>query len=673
MPALLHRSGHRPLAWLLLSFGFIVAAGPAAAQDAMLAKALAFKPRQSGVPYQQIPADQIDQCRGEETTRDGVSGYLVTSPTGQTLRWLADTDNNRKVDTWCFYSDGVEIYREWDSNGDGQPDQFRWLGSAGLRWGIDTSADGKIDVWKMISAEEATAEVVEAIRTGDISRFERLLLSSDELDALGVGPETAKQLQERLATVTEAFKTFASEQKLITNSSRWAHFGAQRPGAVPSGTLGSTRDLVAYENAVAIIDTDGQDSQLLIGTLIQVDQAWRVIDPPTAISAGTVLDDRGLFFAASAPPPQAPNRTAETGELSADMQVLITELERIDNALTQSPSTQQIERLQGERADQLRKLALASPEASERDMWIRQLADTVSAATQSNELSDGPARLEQLEADVRKLAAPAEVEGYVVFRRLQLDYNRKISQPDADFQQVQDQYTEQLQRFIQRYPEAEDTPEAIIQVALSSEFSGSPQKAIEWYSQAAERFPDTLAGRRARGSINRLQLEGRALPIKATTLDGRPFDSNQLVQAKRFVVYHYWATWCEPCKEEMVLLRQLQARYAQQGLSVIGINVDSDPDLARQFLKQAGNAYPWPHLYSEGGLDSSLAVGLGVLTLPLAILVDNSGKVVRMGSVRGDLEGTLQEQFSSTAPGSTASQPAAKPAANPNRGPNRQR
>lgn len=48
----------------------------------------------------------------------------------------------------------------------------------------------------------------------------------------------------------------------------------------------------------------------------------------------------------------------------------------------------------------------------------------------------------------------------------------------------------------------------------------------------------------------------------------------------------FWATWCEPCRDEYPMLNELAKQYAPQGLNVVGISLDQDGDLIlmRRFL-----------------------------------------------------------------------------------------
>lgn len=56
----------------------------------------------------------------------------------------------------------------------------------------------------------------------------------------------------------------------------------------------------------------------------------------------------------------------------------------------------------------------------------------------------------------------------------------------------------------------------------------------------------------------------------------------------------FWATWCEPCRDEYPMIVSLAKKYAPQGLAVVGISMDdpSDVALVRQFLAQAHPDFP---------------------------------------------------------------------------------
>jgi thiol-disulfide isomerase/thioredoxin len=65
----------------------------------------------------------------------------------------------------------------------------------------------------------------------------------------------------------------------------------------------------------------------------------------------------------------------------------------------------------------------------------------------------------------------------------------------------------------------------------------------------------------------------------------------------------FWATWCEPCREEYPSIVKLAAKYEPRGLSVIGVDMDDDADmnLVRHFLTQ--NQPMFPNYRQKPGID----------------------------------------------------------------------
>jgi thiol-disulfide isomerase/thioredoxin len=56
----------------------------------------------------------------------------------------------------------------------------------------------------------------------------------------------------------------------------------------------------------------------------------------------------------------------------------------------------------------------------------------------------------------------------------------------------------------------------------------------------------------------------------------------------------FWATWCEPCRDEFPMLNELAKQYAPQGLKVVGVNLDDDGDiiLTRRFIARYKPSFP---------------------------------------------------------------------------------
>ncbi len=90
----------------------------------------------------------------------------------------------------------------------------------------------------------------------------------------------------------------------------------------------------------------------------------------------------------------------------------------------------------------------------------------------------------------------------------------------------------------------------------------------------------------------------------------------------KVVLLDFWATWCAPCRQDIPDLIALQTRYADEGLVVIGMSLDTLPEeVVRDFVRKAGIIYPVVLASSE------LAQAYAVEALPTKVLIDRSGRI----------------------------------------------
>ncbi|HEY4951657.1 MAG TPA: TlpA disulfide reductase family protein [Candidatus Acidoferrales bacterium] len=69
------------------------------------------------------------------------------------------------------------------------------------------------------------------------------------------------------------------------------------------------------------------------------------------------------------------------------------------------------------------------------------------------------------------------------------------------------------------------------------------------------------------------------------------------------LVVNFWATWCEPCRDEYPMIVELAKEFKPQGVSVIGVDMDdeSDMNLVRRFI--ARTQPPFPNYRQKPGID----------------------------------------------------------------------
>jgi thiol-disulfide isomerase/thioredoxin len=599
------------------------------------ADALQLMPIQQGVEMDRPTAEVASRCTIAARRLGGYVGWVVEDPNGIILRRFTDTNNDNVVDQWCYFKDGLEIYRDIDTDFNGKADQYRWFHTAGSRWAIDQDEDGTIDSWKAISAEEVTSEVIRALAEKDARRFGALTLKSSELKTLGLGPAKTEALAGKIENLDKRFRDLSSQQKTVTAGSKWIQFSGNQPGIVPAGTDESTKDLRCYENVVAIFEKGDRHGQVQIGTLVQVGDTWRVADLPQPVSEGQQeLALKGFFFQG----PMAEPAEAESPQTSDQFQSLLSDLEKVDSAVVTAASAEERGRLNAQRADLHEKIAEAAPSKEDRAMWIRQLADTVSAEAQSGGYTEGAERLAELYERLGKNPQDKELAAYVLFRQLTVEYALEIQEADPKkFVEVQEKWLKKLEEYVAQHPKSADTAEAMLQLGMSQEFAGEEEEAVKWYGRIVNEFPNTPAAAKAGGARTRLGSVGKTIQLKGRSTEGSPVDLAQF--RGRVVLIQYWATWCGPCKADMAAIKDLLEKYGAAKFGIIGVNLDTTLDEAKKFL--AEKRFPWPHIFEQGGLDSRPANEMGILSLPTMILVDQDGKVVNRNVHVAELSGEL--------------------------------
>ena len=615
---------------LLAVVAAVAAVAPASAAPPSAADALALKPRQKGIEVAQPTEAEVKQATINQEKEGGVMALVVRGPSGEVLRAFADSDGNRVVDRWSYYKDGMEIYRELDSDKDTKPDEYRWLGGAGSRWGADTNADGVIDAWKVLSAEEATAEVVNAIRDRDAAAFARLLPSKADLEAAGFEGELLTELVTRITAAPAAFAKAAAEQKDIGADARWTSMlTPQAPGTLPAGMSGLTKDVSAYDNVVALVESKQGNGQVFVGSLVKCGEAWRPVDAPQL--AGGI----GESFSFLAPRVNVRGGPAGvTGDVAENLKPLLAKLREIEGKM---PSADVAARkgLAAEQIGVLEQLVAAAAD-SDKGFWTNQLVETLAAYVQEGLFPDGIAKLEQIAETVK---GDETASAFISFRLIQAKYSAGMEQPGADGETLQKTWFDDLKTFTETYPKAPESAEALLQLAFRDEFEGRDAEAVERYAAIAANFPDTAQARKATGAVRRLESVGKPLTLAGPTLEGKQVAVASFKGVP--VLVHYWSTDCEPCKVDLAQIRELQTKYGPNKFAVVGVALDGDKAKLAKFLQ--AKPLPWPQLHEPGGLDSRLAEEFGVLALPTMVLVGTDGTVLdRNVSING-LEKRLDE------------------------------
>ena len=113
---------------------------------------------------------------------------------------------------------------------------------------------------------------------------------------------------------------------------------------------------------------------------------------------------------------------------------------------------------------------------------------------------------------------------------------------------------------------------------------------------------------------------GTAPDFTLTDLSGKPLTLSSY--RGKVVLLDFWATWCDPCRDEIPRFIVLQDKYGARGLQIIGVSMDDSPEPVRQFQKRFRMNYP--------AVMGTARIGElygGILGLPVAFLIGSDGRI----------------------------------------------
>lgn len=88
------------------------------------------------------------------------------------------------------------------------------------------------------------------------------------------------------------------------------------------------------------------------------------------------------------------------------------------------------------------------------------------------------------------------------------------------------------------------------------------------------------------------------------------------------VMINFWATWCGPCRQEMPMLNEIYDRYNDVGFTLLGVNIDENPQQALRMAERLKVTFPV--LFDERKEVSKM---YDVRAMPVTVMIDRDGRV----------------------------------------------
>jgi cytochrome c biogenesis protein CcmG/thiol:disulfide interchange protein DsbE len=125
-------------------------------------------------------------------------------------------------------------------------------------------------------------------------------------------------------------------------------------------------------------------------------------------------------------------------------------------------------------------------------------------------------------------------------------------------------------------------------------------------------------------------------PVDAAPRPGQPAPNFKLISTTgqtisqenyrgHVLILDFFATWCQPCRQSIPHLVEMNRKYGKQGLQILGLSLDEDGERAvKTFADEFRVNYP---LALAG---DSITVDFGIRSVPIMYLIDKKGKIVEV-------------------------------------------
>ncbi|MBA4190068.1 MAG: hypothetical protein C0467_18950 [Planctomycetaceae bacterium] len=591
----------------------------------------AFKvqPRQKGVSIAAPTPDVVARCTvaAIPNPKDQKSpmGYVVRDASGRPVRQFVSYDG-KSYNIIAFYVEGAEAYREVYPPAPNEAYQFRWLGANGTKWGLDKDRDGTIDEWVVMSPEELSQELLQAVLTNDAKRAAALTLNKANLDAVGLAGGEAQRLLERAGGVPARVAKANTDLK-SPPTSEWMHLQLGVPQATPADAIGTREDLVFHKAGTVLVRDGANNKSMQTGEIVQVGRAWKLVDGPSVGVAEVSTGGSELLF--------------------DGIKDLVAQLNDLDQ---KGPANNTIPGIAAHNAKKAEILELivarVPPTAAEklRDTWTKLLLDSLSSAAEV-EKPDGKhiSRMKQFRDAFG--GKPGAIGSYAWFHYLITENSIALREvTGSGLAAVQEKWRAALEDFVKANAKAEEAPEAMLRLGMAFEFMNTKEgdaKAKGWYEQLGKNYPGHPHAVKATGAVKRLEAEGKPLEIAGTNLaSGQPF--NVATLKDKAVVVYYCANWSSTLPDDAKKLKALVKEYGAKGLELVIVCLDNDAKAATQTV--AAHELPGTVLHAPGGLDASpLAAQYGIIVVPHIFVAGKDGKVVNRNAQAANLDDEVKK------------------------------
>ncbi len=208
----------------------------------------------------------------------------------------------------------------------------------------------------------------------------------------------------------------------------------------------------------------------------------------------------------------------------------------------------------------------------------------------------------------------------------------EVARARTEYRAVSDEVSKKRLDFIKQHPDSYFSASMLSGVT----YGMAPEEVAAWLDILTGDAADSHYARKMRQELQG-EIDGRvgakAPMFSGTDIDGQQFDLVNLIGDK-YIIVDFWASWCVPCRAGNPHLKDLYAKYRDDGLVVVCVaDNDSEPDKWRKAVAEDGIEEFTHVLRGWGGMENffdrrDISVKYGIHSLPTKILIDKNGVIV---------------------------------------------
>ena len=195
--------------------------------------------------------------------------------------------------------------------------------------------------------------------------------------------------------------------------------------------------------------------------------------------------------------------------------------------------------------------------------------------------------------------------------------------------------------FIKSHPENAISPYLLYGVAGAQHADVSTIYSA--YESLSEQNKNSLLGRMAKRKIDIISVDtsgavgDKAFDFNRCSVDGKSVQMAEVLADGEYLLLDFWASWCQPCLQQIPNVRRAYEKYHPKGLNIIGVSSDEDEQAWRAAIEKYNlSSYPQVlSVSSTAGDDRLLFEEFENITdryevdaIPCFILIDSAGEIV---------------------------------------------